>query len=460
MRSSDNQKVATGPPQANSWPDYGRVDQEAVGEPPTQFETPGRMLAQAEADGERLGAARVSEEAAVGEGSGAMQSITGASKARKAVVGARSLGERLQPAKRVAAKGARLKVNAARGTAAARKLGRFEKGRLRENEKDVRDQTQVVNDLRNRYDTLPRFRKGYLSLPVMVAVELGVVAFDGGSLHTALTRAGFSPDTVLYLSATVPILILAVNHGLGVASGSIADVFGRGRLKLAVGAFTAGFVMLVTALVMLMVFRGQATSNENAVLADWAAGNFHASSSLLISPLWLGPAQIAGSIAAIIAVAFFTVAGDGRELRSNIHKAREHLAHLERGCAGTKADIENAYREHDAVLAIAAEIEAEAAEAQAVLDAHPEIHAARLEAEDGLAESARGRVRTAYTYVSQIFANGKVIRVALATVSRWWRRSTPPPGDAEGEPYRPPAPDSRNGNGQMDFDDLRHFIKH
>ena len=93
-----------------------------------------------------------------------------------------------------------------------------------------------------------------------------MVAFDGGSLHVGLQRAGYSSSTVLYLALTVPLLIGAINHALGLLAGAIGGALGRWRLKVAVGVFIAGFGALTTALVMLMVFRSEAAAGQNGTL--------------------------------------------------------------------------------------------------------------------------------------------------------------------------------------------------
>lgn len=182
----------------------------------------------------------------------------------------------------------------------------------------------------------------------------------------------------------------------------------------------------------------------------------------MISPVWLGPAQIAGSIVAIFMCAVFTLGKDGREMKGAVREHEEGLAHCDAEVVRCEDRIEDEHQQHEGVLVAAQDIEADAAAAQATVDAHPEILAAELDAEDGLAEAVRGRLRSMFTYVDQIYANGVVVRVALATVRRFGRRYTPPAGDAAGEPYRAPDPGSNGDNGhhQLSLDQLRHFTQH
>jgi len=445
------------PPSAHSWPEYGRVDQEAVGEPPTGFEAPGRLIERAQVDGEELGAALVPEDQAVGDGSGAKEYVAGASEARKGTLKAETLSRRVEAAKRVATKPARLAANKVRRKGVEDHLQRLEQDRSAA-ERKVEDQKAVVVRERERLASLPRHLKGYFpSALIPVGIELGVVAFDGGALHSGLERAGYSTTWVWYLAVTVPLLILAVNHAFGVLVGAIGQKLGPSQLKVAVGVFLAGFVTLALAFVLLTIFRGEATAGQNAALAGWARGNLHAAPSVLISPIWLGPAQVAGSIAAIVAVAFYTMAQEGREVKEMVGTAERLLARHEGELVEVVAGIESAHGEHEAVLAAATDIEVDVAEAKAELDADDAILAAKIDAEDGLAKAAQGRLRTRYHYVAQIYSNGRVVRVALATITRrFGRRYTPPPGDAEGEPYRPPA--DSNGHKHTTPEDLHDLV--
>jgi hypothetical protein len=434
------------------------VDQEAVGEPPTGFETPGRVIAQGETEGAQLGASRAEKDQAVGEGSGAMQVITGASRARKGVLSVESLTRLLRAQQRVATKLPRRAVGAARVAAVERRLRRRE-DRLPDAKRKVEDQERVRGEARQRFAELPRHLKGYFGSPfIPYGIELAVVIFDGGALHGALGRAGFSTASVWYMSVAIPLLILAVNHALGVLAGAIGARLSAGsHLKVAAGVFVASFSVLVAALVMLTVFRAEATTGQNAALASWAAGHLNVSPSFLISPIWLGPAQLAGSIAAIVTVAFWTMAQEGRELKDDIKAAERLLASHEGELAGVERDIEGAHGERDGLLVDIKGAEVDAAEAKTEAAAHKTIHTAELDAEDGLAEAARGRLRSSYLYTEQIYGNGNVVRVALATVRRWGRRFTPPPGDSEGQPYR--GDPGRNGHIQITPDEMRRLVE-
>jgi hypothetical protein len=459
-RNISNQQAHADPPAAHAWRGYGRVDQEAQGEPTTDFETPGRMIQRGEYNGGRYGEARVAEGEALGEDSGPHQEIDGGSQARKAIATEEALATRTSALKRVATKNARKGANADHQAASRRRIMHLEENSIPLARAKMEEQKSVITGKQARFDGLSRHLKGYFDSWLVAAfVEIGVVAFDGWVLHSALKRSALDPTTILFTSLTVPLAVLVINHGLGILAGAMGRrVPPDSRLKIAAAVFAAGFLALMVAFVMLTAFRANAISGQNAALATWASGNLQAQPTLFVSPTWLGPLQIAGSIVAITVVAFYTMGKEGRELKEEITSAERALAGLEAGLARVEADKETEYRKLDEVIIAAHEIEVDAAAAQVEVKAYPEILKAKLDAEDGLAEAAKGRVRSTYIYVRQLYGNGGVVRMALATVTRWGRRYTPPPGDAEGEPYRTPAPGS-NGHDPITPHDLQHLIE-
>lgn len=444
------------PSAASNWTDRGRVEQEASGEPATQFETPGRLLKEAEADGKRHGGTRTREEIAVGKGSGAVQSIKGKIAARKAALTVRARRQEAALARQVATKESRLAANKESEAAAGRKAKRLT-AQLPEAKGRVREQARRVEGLRARYEGLSRSAKGFIGyVGVVAAIETSVVAFDGGSLYSALERAGFSDVAVWFLSGAVPLLIGAVNHSLGVLAGAVSTKLGANRLKVAVATFAAGFGMAVTTFLLLAAFRSQATSGQNEALKQWASGNLGAHPSLIISPLWLGPAQIAGSIAAIIAVCLFTVAKPGRELRREIAEAAGELSGREAEVAAIKQRIEAAHQEQDAHREAHQAIVAEVAEVSAELERHGGLLDAELDAEAGLAEAAEGRLRTIYHHERQLYENGGVVRMALPSVFRFFGRwFTPGSSVRQGGPA--PSP-STNGHESMPPEELKAHL--
>jgi hypothetical protein len=446
------------PDPANEDATPGWVVQEIEGDSGTDYETPGRMHARAETDGHQLGAARVPKEEAVGTSSGARGWIAGGSRARIGMARAAALAARTTALKRVKALPARQAANAAARSSGKERTQRLRKDALPSAREREEKQKTFLNELRQRYVLLSRDEKGYFShVAVLVGIEAGVVAFDGGALYGALQRAGFSGAVLIYVMIAVPILIAAVNHGLGLLAGAIGlKLAGSTRLKAAIGAFAATLGCLVFALILLAVFRGEATSAQNAVITAWAKGGLGTGPNLLISPSWLGPAQIAGSGASIIAVALWTLAGEGRELRSEIGRAEGLVNQREAERIEVEAEIERGH-ETDATLAVAAaEMKAAAAEAQVEVDAHADSLKASVETEEGLEEAAAGRLTTSYVYTNQVYRNGGIVRVAFATVTRLGRRFTPSPGDTEGQPRHEA---STNGHRPTSADELSSLIK-
>jgi hypothetical protein len=407
----------------------------------TDYETPGRMHARLEnVDGQRLGAAGVPKAEAVGTDSGAVAWVRGAISARKGRARQVALAARTAARKIVAALPGKLKANATQQTSAKQKTERLRVDKLPDARAREEKQAGVIGDARQRFAALARHKKGYFGVGVPVAIEVAVVVFDGGALYGALKHAGFSGAVLVYVMVTVPALIAAVNHGAGVLAGAIGLRLGdEMRLKAAGAALAAIVVSLLCALIMLLFFRSGATAAHNATLGAWASGNLSATPGQTLSPTWLGPAQIAGSFAAIVVVAFWSMAVEGREVRGEIGAAEARLAEYEADRRQVEGEIEASYEEETALAISAAQMKATAAEAEVDVDAHEEMLNATLEAEDGLEQAAIGRLTTSYVYTRQIFANGEVVRVAMPTVTRRWGRHTPPPGDAEGTPYRAPT---------------------
>lgn len=164
-----------------------------AGDPGTDYGTPGRMHRAAETDGHQLGAAVVPEGEAVGENSGACRWIGGGVRARIGMMRAAALTARTVAAKRVKALPGRLAANAAQRTNVKERVLRLRQEKLPPARQREQDQAEALRDLRNRYECLPRHRKGYFdSVLVLLAIEFAVVAFDGGALHGALQRTGTS----------------------------------------------------------------------------------------------------------------------------------------------------------------------------------------------------------------------------------------------------------------------------
>lgn len=415
--------------------------QEVGGDPGTDYETPGRMHARAETDGHGLGAAGVPKEEAVGQSSGAVAWISGGVTARKGLARVAALAARTAAKKIAVTLPGKLEANTAQRAGAKEKTKRLRADKL----PDARAREEAAKDAlrgaRGRFERLARHRKGYFHSPVLlVAIEAAVVAFDGGALYGPLKHAGFSGAVLVYVMLTVPALIAAVNHGAGVLAGAIGLKLGdEMKLKAAGVALAAIVVSLVCALLMLLFFRSGATAAHNAAIGQWANGNLTASPGQTLSPTWLGPAQIAGSFAAIVIVAFWTMALEGREVSGEIAVAKSRLDECEADRFQIEGEIEGSYEQETTLATLAAQMKATAAEANVDVEAHAEMVAAKLEVEDGLKEAVIGRLTTSYVYTRQIFANGEVVRVAMPTVTTRWGRRTPPPGDADGKPFRAPT---------------------
>jgi hypothetical protein len=144
---------------------------------------------------------------------------------------------------------------------------------------------------------------------------------------------------------------------------------------------------------------------------------------------------------------------DGRELRKLIATGDEKVEALERAVAAVEAEIEQTHREIERATVAVHEIDVDAAAAEVEVHTAGEALRAELDAEDGLRKTAIGKLRTVFDYTHKIYANGGVWRVALPTDTKWFKRYTPPPGDAEIQPpkFTPP---NENGSGPMTPEEL------
>jgi hypothetical protein len=293
---------------------------------------------------------------------------------------------------------------------------------------------------RRRFMELPRALRGYFdSHRGVFFVGASVVLFDAAVLHGILEYSGMMPMTVWLTSATVPLAIGATNHGLGVLAGAIGlRAAQEHRLRLAVVGFVAGVGALLIAFATLTVFRVEAADAQNAAIRAVAADAPNAQLTFFISPSWMGPLQVAGSFAAIAMTALWTIAKEGREVRWLEVECRhlawqdavEELRSAEREFEAAKRHREDTRAELESAALLEHRIEADAAAAKVEVDTSEHVLAASLASEDELAKTIQARYETAEQYFSQIYKNGDVWRMAMATVfPRWGRPYTPGSSD-------------------------------
>ncbi len=394
------------------------------------------VAADARRDGERYGAARVPLEAATGEEAAPNRCIDGATKAEKGTVKLSSRQRRMGPRKQVASTEARKEAAKVEVKDLRKRIKRLRNKRLPAAELKLAEARGELNTALDGFMALPRMARGYFDRHrVVVLAAVGVVVFDIFLLHVALALSGAASLVVWGTSVTVPLAIAAANEGFGRLAGAIGlQTPGRHRLKLAAALFITGLGAMVVAFAMLMVFRAEATSAFNAALVALAHGG-KAKLTFLVSPLWMGPLQIAGSLAVITLTALWTMAKGGREYREEIlEPAKEALEQAEREREREDQKLEVLEQQLGRAKLRRHEIESEKRNAQVEDRVLESMLAAELEIKDGDGEASKGRYETEYIYNERIFKNGGVWRVAMATVLRRFRSPyTPGPTDVSAE---------------------------
>ncbi|MEJ7783291.1 MAG: hypothetical protein WKF96_00720 [Solirubrobacteraceae bacterium] len=431
-------------PLAQDWSDIGGHHQILPSEGGTGFETPGRLSRTASNDGQDFGAARLPAETALGPDAAPNRFIRGSVGVRKGVITQNAARARVPAQQRARTVEARRAEAKERVAALRQRLMRL-MDRLSPLEQRVQERERTYRQRRDDYLALHRSMRGYFaSHRPALAVGIGVVVFDVGVLHGVMEYSGAGRLTVWLTSLSVPIAIGAVNHGFGVLAGAIgARTAARHRLKLALALFIAGLGALLIAVILLTLFRSQAAGSQNAALQALAEGDAQAQLTFFVSPIWMGPLQVAGSLAAIAMTACWVMAKEGRDVvelvlapaQTEWREAASELAHLRQRIEETHDELEMAAR-------AVHHVDADAQAAQVEVEASAELLQAALDAEDELAQAMQARYETTEQYFEQIGRSGGVWRTALATVF-----------PRAGRPYTPGAIDAHASD---DFVAARH----
>ena len=398
----------------------------------TGRETHAAMSRTAIQDGVNLGSTRVNESQASGDQAPPALFQEHSGEARQGALRAQSARQVGEANKRRATAQARKGRGRALKELAEANLRRLT-DRLAEARRRIEERRAALATAREAHRLQPRLHRGYFEryLPVAL-VCLGVVLFDSGVLHGALSTAGLDPVSLWITTLTVPCAIGAANHGFGVLGGAIAlRVPPERRLAVAAAWAIAGFGSLVVAFALLTFFRSQAAHAQNEALAGLAAGDAGESLSFFISPVWLGPLQVAGSFAAVTMTALWTAAKPSREhLADVVRPAEAELAAAEAELAGLEAEAEAARAEMADATVVEFDVEAEAAAADVEIGVLRQELDARLAEEEANSRAMKARYETTRLHVDQLYRNGGIWRMAMATVFPRFRRPyTPGPTD-------------------------------
>jgi hypothetical protein len=384
--------------------------------------------------GQDLGAARTPETKALGRRAGPIRFIVGSVGVRKGVLIQKFRHAEVPLAQRASSAAARQAAAREKVRVLGQRLMRLIEQRLPQAQEHAAERQRVFEHQRDEYRALPRMQRGYFETYKPVSfVGVAVVLFDVAVLHGIMEYSGASAAQAWATSLTVPLAIGAINHGAGVVAGAIGlRAPANQRMKLALVVFVAALGSMVIAFVLLTIFRAQAADSQNAAIQALAEGDTHAQLTFLLSPVWMGPLQIAGSFTAIAMTALWVMSKPGREFVADVltpaktewQKAEAELKHVHQRVEATHAELE------DAAL-VEHQIEADSKAAQAQLDASTNILDAALQSEDALAEAMQGEYLASLTYFDQIGKNGAVWRMAHSTIF-----------PRLGRPYTPGATDT------------------
>lgn len=430
----------TTPPRRRPRPPQTSGGAEGAGPPDldgTGFETAEQLTETARSHGRDFGPARIAQRDALGRNAAPNRHIEGAVETRKTVARQDALAKEQAARTRVTTvrsrqREARETVRALRSTLADLKQ------QLTATQQRVRDRRDALDEAIDHWLLgMPRALRGYFEKrSAVAAVAVAVATFDAWVLHAALEYSGMSGSVVWGTTLSVPLLIIAINHGFGVLAGAIGlRTPPRRHLQLAVALLVAGFGAALVGFVLLMIFRVHAIDAQNATLRAFARGDAGAQLKFFISPLWLGPLQIAGSFAALSMTALWTMAKEGRDFRALVldpltldwEEASTELSRLERRFAEKSEELQDAVLEEHRIETdgLAAGVEIEIARRQ--------LEAA-LEAEDGLGKASQALYETTERYHDRIAENGRVWRVAMPTAfPRYGDPFTPGPRDVASE---------------------------
>ncbi len=389
------------------------------------YQTPADLLDKSSSLGRSQGVVRTEDERALGPESGAHGYIEGAVDARKAAHDQATWRQIAPKYHQVESAGDRANGEDARALHIQDRLVELKEKVLPAAIRQLGEARGKVEAARAGLMAKPRLLRGYFSTPAPVALAGGsVVCFDAFVLHGALVTSGLDVVSVWGTTATVAMAIAAANHAFGVLAGAIGLATpARHRMRVAIVLFVAGFGAMLTAFLLLMMFRAQATSATNEVLESIAKGKVPTHISVFISPLWMGPLQVGGSLAAISLTAFWTMAKEGREYTEQvIAPAVAVQAAAAHEVGKVQADIATSEGRLESAVVSPHEIKAEGAGAAADIATLLAANDAANAGEDGLGGAAKGRYKDSFIRYEKLYRNGGLWRMATPSVRGWFRR--------------------------------------
>lgn len=409
---------------------------------PALAQTPERLEAAAKADGEALGAVRLDPAAARAADSPPKQFLDGVGRVRQAQVRRDGVAARVECDRRQAtgpARKAEARVRLENLRSHLSSLG-ARRDAAEADKQAARSRLDVAVD---QLRALPASRRGLVSKLLLIFIEAAVVVFDAFLIHVALEQSGMAAASVWGTTLTVPLAIAACNTAFGLLAGLVA-LRTPARRWLATGALAAGLVALLVAFGLLGYFRAEAVDAQNQELAQVAAGGQLGSLSFLISPLWMLPLQLAGSVAAMAVMAMWTVGAPGRALRDQVAEHRREYRTAEQAAHMASAELEAAQRAVEEAAVAEHQIEADVQAARVEGPAIVEVVEVGTDGEVALTEAMKSRFETAFLHHDKLYANGDAWR-GVQVIRGPWRRASALHTTLSRQPEADPANHNHNG---------------
>lgn len=398
----------------STWTDrHGQIQNIVDGESGVGYETPSRLRDQAEADGSDLGAARVPREEVLSDDAPARRYIEGGVQVRQELVREDAEIASLPAHQSIFSEEARRKQAeenvALLGDDLVLQVGEEDEAKGR------REQTlQKLTSAKQALSDLPALAKGLLGKWIVVLIEMAVAVFDAAVVHSVLEISGLTPAAAWLSTLLIPGVIASAHVAFGALAGFIVgQISPRNQLKVAVGMFAAGFVALLVAFGLLGAFRAEGLGQINSQLAEVASGGDTGDLELFINPAWMMGLQIAGSLAAISAVALYVLGQPGRDARQEVAEATVEDTKAEADQRIASEAVASTRQQLKQAKLSVPQTAVEARQAAAELVVGSRATEARLKAEDGLGQALCGRLGVAFQYHDQTYSNGGVRRAAM-----------------------------------------------
>lgn len=439
-------------PRTHDWSEAGGIDRIVAGQPVVGHETPSDFAARMDERAEKDGAAGLDDRETIAEDAPPIKEARESANIRIGVA-----------KKAMAATVTGLRRTVAEAPERAQKAlseAVFHENRFKALGAKLDKLREVLPPLKARRDQikqkigeLPLYRHAMKHLwPVLLS--LGAVGgFDGAVTKSALNQTAFDPLSIWMTTIGVALVFMVLAEAFGYLVALVVRKVGARRPALyALGLFIGLFGAFLS-IAMLGWFRHEAAVQQNQSLNEIAAGH-HASVTFFIDPSFLAPLQGVGCVAAMVVVALYVLAGDWRQLRSELGEAEAEIQTAKDEIVQAERQREAARQEGQAAALRTFDIRAEAEGAEAEIPGHELKLVATEEAERANGNAMANRYKGERNYVKGIYDNGNVRRCAMPTKFGLRRAYTPAPCDVDAGDQVPAASSNGHKEGALDPDQM------